>query len=285
MNKTNHYGFQKLVLFFSIFSLFTPTQVSLAQCENDLIPPVIDLNTRDTITHEVDNKYVSVKTRVTDNCSDSTQISVVRQMNLNPYILGFYFEKFTATDHHGNVAVRTRIIHVVDDEAPTLTLFTTLPIITTVNKPVDFTKAIIFRDNYDAPSDLIERITIAQSSLNIHEIGIYFVSLFTKDLSGNFSNTVEVEVHVVDDVSVEMVGKSALKIFPNPAVDIIKLENLKITSGKICIYDQTGKLVKTVLIEDLNNSTEIKLDGLIPGCYYLELESATDFIRKKLLVM
>ncbi|MCH2193127.1 T9SS type A sorting domain-containing protein [Kordia sp.] len=63
-----------------------------------------------------------------------------------------------------------------------------------------------------------------------------------------------------------------IKIFPNPAEDIIFINNLnEIDLSSIKIYDSIGRLIKSIDI--LNFESQIKIDDLVPGFYIISLTS------------
>ena len=65
---------------------------------DDFIAPNIELNTNDTVYHNVNDPYSSRSVTVTDNYYAPTQVSLVRTGKVDPYTLGTYVETFIATD-------------------------------------------------------------------------------------------------------------------------------------------------------------------------------------------
>lgn len=65
------------------------------------------------------------------------------------------------------------------------------------------------------------------------------------------------------------VSKSKISVYPNPATDVIILENLKPNSS-LELIDNSGKLVK--MISNKSSREEIDIKNLIPGIYYLKAD-------------
>ena len=75
--------------------------------------------------------------------------------------------------------------------------------------------------------------------------------------------------------------KSALEVFPNPARDVvnIKLENAE--SATIDIYDASGRKVQFL---QMNNGNTIKIVGLNPGAYIINVSTKTNAYQEKVIV-
>jgi len=80
-------------------------------------------------------------------------------------------------------------------------------------------------------------------------------------------------------LSTSDVSKSKISIHPNPSSEYILIENLKLNSN-IELYDNTGKLVKT--ISNNTSKQEINIKKLLPGIYYLRIDgkSVQKIIKK-----
>lgn len=64
-------------------------------------------------------------------------------------------------------------------------------------------------------------------------------------------------------------SKQKTSVYPNPATDVIILENLKPNSS-LELIDNSGKLVK--MISNKSSREEIDIKNLIPGIYYLKAD-------------
>lgn len=65
-------------------------------------------------------------------------------------------------------------------------------------------------------------------------------------------------------------SKSKISVYPNPATDIIKIENLK-SNSLLELIDNSGKLVKTIS-NSKSTKTEVNIKNLSSGIYYLKVD-------------
>jgi hypothetical protein len=165
----------------------------------DYVAPMINLNTLDTVLHPVNSLYTPVQASVTDNFYDSTQVSLVFQSNVNPFVLGMYVDQYTATDASGRISVKRRFVRVYDGVKPVITgkegsilrvgTFSSFSL-------YDFLK---MTDNYDAPSVLRQNAIVLHNDMNTYLDGLYSATFQTKDNSGNWSEpfTLFIEVNAL----------------------------------------------------------------------------------------
>ena len=78
----------------------------------DSTPPHIDLNSADTICHEINTNYVSIQPTVIDPPNAPGDVILVASGAVNTAKKGMYIETFTATDKAGNITVKNRYILV-----------------------------------------------------------------------------------------------------------------------------------------------------------------------------
>ena len=151
---------------------------------DDFIAPEIILNTSDTVIHDVNTYYSSQPVSVYDNYYTSNKVSVDKVGKVNPFVLGLYIEKFTATDESGNTAIRNRYVKVVDRVAPSI-------ITTAVNvcagTPFWAMSEVSVEDNYYSNEELFPLVTIHSHNVNIWKAGVYFINYQVTDPSGNKS--------------------------------------------------------------------------------------------------
>ncbi len=70
-----------------------------------------------------------------------------------------------------------------------------------------------------------------------------------------------------------------VSVFPNPASDVIYLKNISETGIYLCIYEIDGKLIKSEVISDVNQSFDIS--NLQNGIYIIKINNqAIKFIKK-----
>lgn len=97
-----------------LFILFAVASQSNAQNSIDTIAPQINLNTPDTICHQINTTYISIRVSVSDNYYPSNQIAISKTGSVNVNNIGIYSETFTALDGSGNSSSKTRFIYVND---------------------------------------------------------------------------------------------------------------------------------------------------------------------------
>lgn len=79
-----------------------------------------------------------------------------------------------------------------------------------------------------------------------------------------------------------------LKVYPNPAKDIVNIElaPLQGQEVEITIYTVEGRLVKNQIIPEVQNTVEqIELDELLSGTYLIRIQTPEKSLTKKLLVI
>ena len=87
----------------------------------DTIPPVITRNGASDITVECHTAFTDPGATASDGCDANVAVTVSGSVNVN--LVGNYTLTYNATDASGNHAAPvTRIVHVVDTTAPTITL-------------------------------------------------------------------------------------------------------------------------------------------------------------------
>lgn len=71
--------------------------------------------------------------------------------------------------------------------------------------------------------------------------------------------------------------RSDIKIYPNPAIDYIKIEGLK-GDERLRIFNITGQLMKTLVL----TSKRVDISDLLPGVYLIEIQTSENnrIIRK-----
>ena len=76
------------------------------------------------------------------------------------------------------------------------------------------------------------------------------------------------------------VSKSKISVYPNPATDLVVIENLKPNSS-LELIDNSGKLVKSIS-NNKTIKTEINIKNLPSGIYYLKVDgqSAQKIVKK-----
>lgn len=261
-------------------TLLIVSSISFAQ--SDTIPPVILLNTQDTVCHPVGIRYTPVGVSVSDNETDSIDIVVTKQGIVDHNLLGLYLEVYTAFDLKNNKSSKTRYV-LVKDTVPPLIRFNHPDTICHKVNTVYLPSQVYFTDNYYSPSmiNLTEKGTV-----DPYTIGFYSIEYTATDLSGNtYSKTKYI---IVSDTCPPTVGLdpdpndiSKVTIYPNPASSEVTLDNLKIGS-EIEIYNLTGNLV--VQIQSTSNNVTIQTDKLPMGPYLVLVKTSNEIKRSKLIL-
>jgi hypothetical protein len=245
----------------------------------DYVPPVINLNTLDTVYHPVFAAYTSVEASVTDNLYDETQVSLTKTSNVDPFTLGLYEDVYTATDASGNVSVKTRYVRVVDGVRP---------VISGINGPIlrvgiasefsvfDYIKAI---DNYDSPAILMGNMELMSTDLNTYAEGIYSAVFRTWDNSTNESApftlmiVVDYDYYTINGVE-DVNSDDALKVYPNPSNGIFNV-SIDLASNEtidVAIFDLLGNKVADVVNGELTNGVyPIDLTSNANGVYFVRM--------------
>ncbi|MFT5723037.1 MAG: hypothetical protein ACI9JN_000142 [Bacteroidia bacterium] len=244
----------------------------------DTIPPVVTLNTADTVYHEVNYPYNPVIVTVTDNNSDSSKISITKSSNVNPYHLGIYTDRYTVTDSAGNEALKIRWVIIGDTTPPTIT--SERPVIKLqYDKNENLIDHLKFYDNYTAPSDLKDSVITVFSDYKWNVAGFYLATFITFDESGNYSRPFTLYIDVFGPViSVQGIESTTMLVYPNPATDLIKITNLTASSRTLKLYDVNGRQVLTKPI--VGSSAVLDVSLLLSGVYQLNIIS-TDGIRSQ----
>ena len=257
----------------------------------DYQPPVIDLHTLDTVYHDVNTPYSPVNATASDNLYGSTEISLSKTSNVNPFALGVYQDTYTATDASGNVATRIRYVKVVDREAP---------VISGKNGPIlrvglysEFAaiERISFSDNYWSPASLKANTVVTYTDINTYKEGMYSAVFVTTDGSGNVSEPYTLYIIVsraelplgVDDLDVDNV----LTVSPNPTSGLLTInvdlpENEEIT---VEVYNNMGQKVQDVVSGSIaNGNYQVDLSNSGQGIYYVRMTVRGTVVTKKVVV-
>ena len=101
--------------------------------------------------------------------------------------------------------------------------------------------------------------------------GVYFVTFTASDSSGN-STSSQIEVTVVDPLSILDNDIKNIFLFPNPVKDILNIHNVY-SNSNISLYNILGKKYEIDMINNFeSNSISVNISSLEPGLYFLRLE-------------
>ncbi len=258
---------------------------------DDFIAPNIELNTNDTILHDVNEPYSSRSVTVTDNYYGPTQVSSVKSGKVDPYTLGTYVETFTASDASGNKTTKRRYVKVVDRLAPQLTA---PPVSTCVGVPFWALSGLIVKDNYYSASDLEKLIKVVNHNVNVYAVGVYYVNLSVTDPSGNEAAIVSRTVYVQYPPNCQntYLSNETLKLSdlvglnPNPTTGKVNISyNLNNNQPlNIEVVNSVGATVKTLTVKGGMGTEEMDMTYLGTGIYFVRMTNNGQTAVKKLVV-
>ena len=259
---------------------------------DDYIAPDIELNTSDTVLHDVNNAYYSRSVTVSDNYYAKSQLSLTKIGKVDAYTLGTYVETFTATDGSGNVTTKQRFIKVVDRIAPAITA----PAISVcIATPFWAMSGLIVRDNYYSSGDLMPLVKVLGHNVNVMEAGVYYINYSLVDPSGNEATAVSRPVYVAyppNCFNTYMGTESAklqdaVSVHPNPTTGLL-------TVGYNLTNNQSLNVVVTnafgAVVSKLDNlqggfgNTQIDLSNVSEGIYFVNLTNNGETVTKRVVV-
>jgi len=258
---------------------------------DDFIAPTLNLNTADTVYHEVLTPYNSRSVSVTDNYYLNSQISISKKGSVDPYTLGMYVETFTATDNSGNSTTKLRYVKVVDMTAPQIVAN---PVNACVGVPFWAMSGLVVKDNYYGVDVLMPKIEVVNSNVNIFEAGNYFIAYEVTDPSGNKSKTVvrDVFVNYPPNCNNTFMGvdkfdlNSAVQVYPNPTTGLVKVGYAMNNNQPVNIevVNSLGAVVYNLNVQSGFGTTEINLSNMSHGMYLIRLTNNGQTTTKKVMV-
>jgi hypothetical protein len=116
--------------------------------------------------------------------------------NINNEVIGVYSVTYTSIDSSGNATTTSRVVNVVDQEAPVINLLGENLKYTEVGQTyVDPVPPVSAMDNYDG--DITSQV-VSSSTINTNVLGAYYVDYNVADSSGNEAATTTRTVIVQD---------------------------------------------------------------------------------------
>jgi len=238
----------------------------------DISAPKITLNGSDTMRLDVFTKYIETGAFVSDNHTKGLQAVVSGTVNSN--ILGNYSITYTATDSSGNISTKTRVVQVVDREAPVIVLKGSS--LMQINRFAPVTDpGVTIQDNYDSDASLQADLVVINGVVNDIE-GLYQICYQVNDKSGNASAQVcrLVEVGPADPNGMENMEDAVIAVYPNPTHGKFQIELPNgMQAETIKIYNATGALVKEVIVQNAQFNYEVSMEQATPGIYYVVVNS------------
>ncbi len=162
----------------SVIRLVTITEVP------DTDNPVLTLNGTSTIILSIGDNYVDLGATATDDVDGDLTSSIAVSGAVDTSSVGTYTLTYTVEDSTGNTSTIDRIIVVVDNSAPVITLNGSDTVSLTVGETWTDPGATA-TDNVDG--DLTSSITVS-GTVDVNSVGTYSVSYIVFDTAGNSSS-------------------------------------------------------------------------------------------------
>ncbi len=95
------------------------------------------------------------------------------------------------------------------------------------------------------------------------------------------TGTTTVIITVNSNLGIEDIAFKNMILYPNPAKEEVNITNVLVE--KVKVYDNSGKLVKTINNPQTSNSTTVQLNNLPTGIYYFYIETENAYIVKQII--
>jgi hypothetical protein len=260
---------------------------------DDFVPPVINLNTLNTVYHEVRTKYMSVAPDVTDNYYSNTQVSLTLvSTNVLENTLGTYSEVFEAVDGSLNVTRKTRTVIVVDTKAPSIWGES---IHGCVGTPINPMWGLSTTDNYNSPTQLKPFIEIINQNVDPTNEGIYTITYKVTDLSNNVSDPfTRLVVYTYwprcfdNSVGIDNVAnvEESVNLYPNPSTGLVTLDlqGALAKNATLSVYNAMGQVVMTKTYNEAMGKYDINLSDVSTGVYTVRLVADGVIVTKRVTI-
>ena len=171
---------------------------------------------------------------------------------LNKHIVGEYLVELQVSDQSGNIAYFNLVIIIKDEEVPSILGPTEL----NINVNDGFTIEDIILSNYSGldgyDGDVVVTASTDEYSLNKTLLGIYNVTLFTIDSSGN-TTTKDISITVIDNEGPVLDSSNMINIFmSNPKELTVILDELPLTDN----YNVESEITTTILVDNYTSSSD-----------------------------
>jgi hypothetical protein len=252
------------------------------------VAPEIELNTPDTIYHDVKTDYVSRSVTIRENYSSPLLVKTSKSSNVNENALGVYQEIFMAEDESGNKTIKTRVVKVVDRIAPDLLGGN---ITTCVGEPFWAMSGLHITDNFYDSATLMPKVKVVSHNVNIWVKGIYFINYSLTDPSGNISKMISRDVHVLPQgdcystySGVDNLTAESIRVFPNPTMGTVQIDAGKLQSSiaSLEVWDNAGRML--VSIKPTGNIATLQLNEFAAGVYTLKVNAADRIWFKSIIL-
>jgi PKD repeat protein len=160
--------------------------------EPDASGPVIKLLGGDTIDHRVRTFFTDPGATALDYTDGDMTASIYKAGNVDSTVIGRYYIIYNAVDLNGNAGTKVRVVNVIDDLSPVITLTGA------GNMTADFGRS--FADPGTTVSDNYYNglVTTVTGSVNVNSMGTYTLTYNVTDPSGNAAQPLSRIVTVAD---------------------------------------------------------------------------------------
>jgi hypothetical protein len=252
---------------------------------DNIIPPVVSLIGESDITVDVNTTFYEPGINFSSVYYSYGSLVLSTTSNLDMTKLGTYTNTYCVSDPSNNVVCLSRIIHVVDQIAPVITLIGDDPFILSRYHAYS-DQGVMITDNYYTEAQLKPLLVAHYSRVRNDVPGVYYIPFDITDPSGNIANTVIRTVNVIDMFEgVNTVNSNnKISIYPNP-------NNGKFTvdyeSGvqSIKVYSSIGALVKESIVNRNSKSAEIDMTGMNEGIYIVKVEGNGNSFTQKITLI
>jgi hypothetical protein len=185
--------------------------------------PSIQLSGSNSMYVEVFNKFTEPGFTAVNNIGTDISNQVIITSTVDTAKLGLYGITYTVIDAFGLSATAGRAVTVGDTTKPTITPIAS-PYIHQVGTAIDLSSIVRVRDNY-WPTEFIT--VEIQGTVNVNQVGSYFITYKATDNSGNISPIRVLEVRVQDTKApvITLKGANPLNwevkaVFEDPGYDV-----------------------------------------------------------------
>lgn len=254
----------------------------------DTVPPTVTLRGPnpwlvDVYTSLQDIKKQDIIPWVSDNYYDTSGLVRIFQYdNIKPNEVGEYTIVYRVRDGAGNESSVTRVVQIVDREAPRIELLgaSTIDLVWMDTFTDPGVKVI---DNYDSDADLqarVKRVTTLDTTAD----GRYFgghrgwkeIRYNVSDVAGNVAREMRRTIYVDFRSGLKNAAKTngSLSVYPNPNNGVFTLTMKEALQGTttITLYNILGAKVYSETVEAKNlTAHDVSASRLAPGVYVLNV--------------
>jgi hypothetical protein len=162
----------------------------------------------------------------------------------------------------------------------------------TIELTLGFSTSVETEETYIIAIDHLEGIAIENAPIFlIDHLNNTVTNLKESDYSFTASKGIQADRFTIifqerDVLDIEDISfRESVTLYPNPATDLVTLTYAgEAQLEELTIVDMNGKLIKTVSLENFNNSHNIQTSELAKGMYFIQIQSNRDVITQKLII-